>query len=133
MTSTINSAIDIDLQKKKSRIDGYGIFTNDQIQIGEIFYEVPIGNILFKPKAKCAYVGHDRFVDDAKVLNWINHSCDPNSELVIDIDLPFLRAIKNIQIGSEITVDYDKTEVGENMIPCNCQSQHCQSFFYVTK
>ena len=41
----------------------------------------------------------------------VNHHCNPNTKVIVpNFTPPFLVAIKNIEIGEEITFDYESTE-----------------------
>jgi acyl-CoA thioesterase I len=120
------------LIKKKSSIHGIGIFTEQDIKKDTVFYEVPMEQISKKPKPKWAHIGKNRWVSDEKVLNYINHSCDSNSNLDIS-DLPRLIAKRDIKSGEEITVYYNKTERHQFKIKCKCNSPNCKGFFYIQK
>ena len=113
--------------KQKSRIHGRGIFAERKIPEGKEFYKIPLDNILDHNAPKAAHIGDGLYVLDEKVLNWVNHSCEPNS--AIDLDKKMLYALCEIKPGEEITVDYDKTEVEGDKIPCNCGSRFCKGYF----
>lgn len=116
------------LIKKLSKIHQVGIFTNQDIKKNGIIYEVPLNIILTKPKPKCAFIGNNQWVCDENVLNYINHSCDPNA--VLDLSTkPKLVAKRDIKNDEEITVDYDKTERNGRQIKCSCQSKNCKKYF----
>lgn len=120
------------LHKQHSQIHGVGIFTSRKILKGESFYTVPLDTIVCFPIAKHAYIGDNIFVDDKEVLNWVNHSCDPNTIFEIKNRKPKLVAKKNIKQGDEITVDYELTEIGgQNKIKCTCSSLNCRGFFKI--
>ena len=69
---------------KKSSIQGYGLFTKVSINSGEI-----ICNIKF-PAA----------------WRYINHSRNPNADIVKFNNIIFVQAIKQIPAYTEITLDY---------------------------
>ena len=115
-----------DLVRKKSRIHGWGIFATRDIKKGERFYRVPIDVISCENKFRWAHIGEGRYVCDKKVLNWVNHSCEPNIILFIEKDLPMLIARKNILAGEEIVCDYNKTEIEKPSFHCNCQGKKCR-------
>ena len=121
------------LKIKDSMINGKGIFTEKNINEKELFYLVPINDISQKPKSKWAKIYDIGWVNDLEILNWINHSCNPNSELIIENKQPYLRAIKNIQPDTEITVDYNTTEDGGEYVKCNCGDNNCKKTFLVIK
>jgi hypothetical protein len=117
------------LIRKKSEIHGFGIFANKKIDKGKIFYEVPLESISNKPKSKHAFIGNNKWVNDPKILNKVNHSCDSNTRLNISKEKPVLIAKKNINIGEEITCNYNETEKGGSKVPCNCRTKKCLGYF----
>ena len=70
------------------------------------------------------------FVCDPKILNWVNHSCNPNSK--IELFPPLLQSIREILPNEEITVDYNKTELPNKKVKCNCGEKNCRGYFYIT-
>ncbi len=118
------------LMKKKSSINGIGVFTDRFIQKDSVFYEVPMGIVHTAPRPKWAHIGENRWVCDEKVLNYINHSCSSNT--VLDISgIPKLIAKRNIYPGEEITVNYNETEAHQCKINCTCASLNCNGFFFI--
>lgn len=115
--------------RKLSRVHGLGVFTLRSITKDEMFYKVPMDNILHWAKRRCAYIGNNRWVSDIFVLNSVNHSCEPNAILDISGETPMLVAIRDIEEGEEITVDYNETEKGGILIPCSCGSEKCRGKF----
>ncbi len=60
---------------------------------------------------------------------FINHSCDPNCEAVIEDDRIFIEAIRTIQPGEELVYDYQyerDTDMEETQYPCRCGSDDCR-------
>jgi hypothetical protein len=121
--------VDIELEKRISKIDGFGIFTKDVIPYDTEFYQIPLNTIYSKPKPKCARIADGKYVSDDKVLNWINHSCNPNSILDINRDYPVLIAIRDILPNEEVTVDYNQTEMQGVKVKCTCKSYNCKGYF----
>ncbi len=118
------------LEKAASPIDGDGVFTQKAIKNGVEFYAVPMDGWLTLPRSHFAKLGNALWVNDPDVLNWVNHSCNPNAELVIAKDkAPLLLAIRNIAPNEEITVDYDKTETNGVKVPCTCKAENCRGSF----
>ncbi len=72
-----------------------------------------------------------RFGNDAR---FINHSCDPNCEAVIEARRVFIEALRTIHPGEELTYDYsydrdDATGWGkdaEKQYPCHCGAENCR-------
>ena len=54
----------------------------------------------------------------------INHSCNPNCEYMITQGKIWIRALRNIRTGEELTYNYFVTEQGRN--PCKCGAKHCK-------
>ena len=117
------------LEKKESNIDGFGIFTTKLIKRGEFFYVIPTENTVDVPTSKFAHIGNGKWVNDTKILNWINHSCDPNTILDNLGKEPCLRTIRDIIPGEEITCDYNQTESLGVEVLCNCKSKKCRGTF----
>jgi SET domain-containing protein len=116
------------LIKRKSKIHGYGIFTKSLIRRGKNFYKIPNNKILYNPKKNCARIGKNKYVYDSKILNYINHSCNPNIKL--SLKKKFLIALRNIYPEEEITCNYEKTELKLNKRKCKCKSKNCKGYFY---
>jgi SET domain-containing protein len=120
------------LEKKKSSIHGFGVFSKEKIASRKKFYSVPMLDIRNNPAPKLAKISTNIFVNDPKVLNWVNHSCDANSEIIFDQKGIFLRSKREIQPGEEITLDYCSTEEKNVLIECKCNSPKCRNYFFLT-
>ena len=78
----------------------------------------------------------DDVVVDAEVVGnearWINHSCDPNCDAVIDDARIWIETIRDIEIGEELAYDYSlqlverHTAAAKRRFPCNCGAQKCR-------
>lgn len=113
---------------RPSAIHGQGVFIEKGINRGEVFYEIPLERVSPNPHPRWAKIECIGWVNDPEVLNYINHSCGPNAELVVSMK-PQLRALRDIQEGEEITVDYSLTEAGGVSVPCVCKDEACRGFF----
>lgn len=77
-----------------------------------------------------------RVVLDAAVggndARFINHSCDPNCEIVVAGGRVFIDAVRDIAAGEELTYDYAYTreegddEVAQTRYPCRCGAPSCR-------
>lgn len=120
--------------KVKRGLAGLGLFAGEDIKKGEIIIEY-IGNILTKEEAEkvttCQYlfeVSRNKTIDGSprwNVARYANHSCDGNAESDIRKGHVFVKAIKNIKEGDEITYDYGEEFVKEYIAPfgCNCSAK----------
>lgn len=116
------------LFKKKSNINGYGIFSKRTIKKKEIFYKIPTDNVYHKPRSKCAFIGKNTWINDKKILNYVNNSCNPNTRLIIAKN-PVLKSLKKINKYDEITVNYNLTEKRGKKVKCHCKSKNCKNYF----
>ncbi len=71
-------------------------------------------------------------IDGHGTAMFINHSCDPNCESLIDDGRVFIEAVRTIRPGEEITYDYqigrdraDPPNVDE-IFACRCGAQRCR-------
>jgi uncharacterized protein len=71
---------------------------------------------------------HQAYTDD--IDDYINHSCDPNLELIMvdaDADDYVFRAKRAVAEGEEVTWDYETFETAlSNPFPCTCGSVNCR-------
>jgi hypothetical protein len=132
-----------------SKIAGRGAFAIRPIRKGERVVEY-LGERVTHAVADARYDDHAggahhtflftvsrKIVIDATVdgneARFINHSCDPNCESVIEGGRVFIDAIKPIKAGAELTYDYaytrDGTETEEEetgLYGCRCGAKTCR-------
>ena len=74
--------------------------------------------------------GSNLYYDLADQSRWINHSCDPNTEVDSKMDpatgiiTAWWFAIRDIPVGEELTYDYCFS--GHLAVPCNCNTLRCR-------
>lgn len=133
---------------RSSNIQGRGVFATRRIRPGQRIIEYAgerIGNAeadrrydedsmkrhhtyLFTLTQRTVVDGN-RGGNDAR---YINHSCDPNCEAVIEDGRIFIYALKNIQPGTELAYDYmfdpngDSPEELRRTYPCHCGARNCR-------
>lgn len=84
-------------------------------------------------------IGVYRFLGPSgKEDDLLNHSCDPNCGLYFKNGSVVLKAIKDIEVGDEITWDYSTTMYkNDQTILCLCKSKNCRKvikeFSYLPK
>jgi len=124
----------------KSKIEGKGVFAEEEIKKGEDIIEYNGDKInsdegdaradeqLNKGHLYIFKLNEEFDIDgDIKdnTAKFINHSCDPNCETVIyDEKEILIVALKDIKKDEELTFDYQLT--GDRVIQCNCQSKNCR-------
>jgi len=73
------------------------------------------------------------------VARFINHSCDPNCEAVIEKGRVFIEALRDIEPGEELGYDYwfvlDEPHNAANkaLYPCYCGSKKCRGTLLADK
>ena len=122
---------------RKSDTDGRGLFAKEPIRKGEIV-SVRGGNILTrqmegkikKPDGYWGYPIADNFVlaplntqEVEDVMMFLNHSCEPNIGILGQI---IFVAMRNIDRGEELTIDYAMFGANEEPMQCNCRSANCR-------
>ena len=139
---------DLPIEVRKSKIQGRGVFATRRIRQGQRIVEYA-GEHITPEEGEARYVEgdmrrHHTFLftlDEHTVIDggrrgnlsrYINHSCDPNAEAIIEDDRIFIYAKRNIQPGSEILYDYqyerypEHTEEDEKFYACLCGSPKCR-------
>jgi SET domain-containing protein len=133
---------------RSSRIQGRGAFATRRIRKGTRLIEY-VGERISHAEADKRYDDdemkrhhtflftlNNRTVIDAGVngneARFINHSCSPNCEAVIDSGHIYIESIRTIQPGMELVYDYqyerapDADESDEARYPCRCGSPDCR-------
>ena len=136
------------MRVRRSRVHGRGVFAVRRIRKGTRIIEY-LGDRVSHHQADLRYEHKDisdnhtfLFIVDRGVVidggangndaRFINHSCDPNSESLIDDRRVFIEAIRTIRPGEEITYDYqigrdrsDPPNIDE-IFACRCGAQDCR-------
>ena len=124
------------LEIKRSPIEGQGCFSNLCFSRGRKIAEYTgerISNGEAKRRADrrrlriCA-INNRWSLDGSKGGNgthYINHSCEPNSYMKILYDHILFIALRDIEPGEEITIDYEST-LHSNKKRCSCGAPSCR-------
>lgn len=136
------------IQVRKSGIHGKGVYAIRPIKAGDTVLEYK-GEIITWKKALARHP-HDKsqpnhtfyfHLDDGHVIDakykgnsarWINHSCNPNLEADQDGYRIFLKALRNIKAGEELSYDYGlitderKTAKVKKEYACLCGAKNCR-------
>jgi SET domain-containing protein len=131
-----------------SRIEGKGAFATQTIRKGTRIVEY-VGERISPDEGDRRYeethspespvllfTVDKRTVIDAGVggneARFINHSCDPNCEPVVESRRVYIEAIRTIKPGEELTYDYNLTREGtddketELEYACHCGAPNCR-------
>jgi uncharacterized protein len=74
--------------------------------------------------------GPPLYYDLTDQTRWINHSCDPNTEVDVEFNRkrreakPLWYALRDIKVGQELSYDYAFS--GHLAIPCACRATQCR-------
>ena len=133
---------------RRSPVHGLGAFALRRIRKGTRIIEY-LGERVTHEEADRRYEGKDEsdshtflFIVDSKTVldggvdgndsRFINHSCDPNCESVIEAKRVFIEATRTIQPGEELSYDYqlgrdadDPPNVDE-IYACRCGHDSCR-------
>jgi uncharacterized protein len=133
---------------RSSPVHGRGVFALQPLSVGTKILEYK-GEIVSWKQAQRRYersnaeAGHTFFfdLDDGRVIDgarggnsarWINHSCQPNCETEQDGDRVFIHALRDIEPGDELFIDYGLVVEGRQtvalrqMYVCYRQSPKCR-------
>jgi uncharacterized protein len=75
---------------------------------------------------------------DGNEARFINHSCDPNCQALIEDDKIFIYALKEISPGEELCYDYayeraeGMDEESEKLYVCRCGAKNCRGTILAT-
>ena len=139
----------------QSKIHGRGVIATRDIPAGTELIEY-VGEIITPAEADRRYpfdeskpqhtflfsVNKRKIIDASKGGNgsrWINHSCDPNCEAVIEKGRVFIHALRDIKKGEELGYDYffvlDEPHNKKNkaLYPCRCGSKNCRGTLLADK
>jgi SET domain-containing protein len=125
---------------RSSAIHAAGCYTTTRIAKGKKVAEYT-GPRITKDEADALYetspvtylfgLGDGSLVIDGHCMAmFINHSCDPNCETDEEDGRVWIRAIKNVAAGAEITYDYCLYDGGDDQALCNCGTKDCRGTMY---
>ena len=133
---------------RPSAKQGLGAFATEPIRAGTRLIEYA-GERLTPAEADARYPDNDDerhhtylfAIDDDVVIDaavdgnearFINHSCDPNCDAVIDDGRIWIESIRDISRGEELAYDYAyileerHTPAAKRRYPCNCGAGNCR-------
>lgn len=90
----------------KEGVHGKGVFATARFHKGEELFTLS-GPIVDKPTRTSIQIGKNKHVED-DIGIYINHNCFPNAK--VNRKSQSLVSLRDIEIGEEITFDYNKNE-----------------------
>jgi hypothetical protein len=117
---------------------GRGVFATRVFLSNQVFGRV-MGQVFHDPGYEsdyCIDLDEGRSFEPAPPFRYLNHSCDPNCELVF-CEVPdgrgkasdpevWIEALQPIQPGDQLTIDY--AWAADASIPCRCESPNCRGW-----
>jgi SET domain-containing protein len=125
------------LSVRKSRIDGLGCFAATHFPKGGLVAEYAGQRInhreamrrMRRPGPKhVSELSRDCYIDGSVGGNgsqYINHSCEPNADVLIIDAVMLIIPLRDIAPGEEITIDY-LNSFEEDLTVCRCRSASCR-------
>jgi SET domain-containing protein len=149
------SANDVPFEIRPSPVQGLGAFATRAIPAGTRLIEYA-GERLTPAQADARYPDvpgerHHTFlfaIDDDVVIDaavdgndarFINHSCDPNCDALIDDSRIWIETIRDVAPGEELAYDYAyeleerHTPAAKRRYPCSCGSAKCRGTILARK
>lgn len=124
-------APDVGLQLPAVRVkadrDGHRrLVTTRTVPAGGIIAPVP-GTFRRQPSRYSLQIADDLHLDELGPVEGTNHACEPSAFIEIGEDgLVRLRALRDLEPGDEVTIDYCATEWDMTFpFPCSCGSEAC--------
>ena len=140
---------------RNSPIQGLGAFATRRIPAGTRLIEYA-GERLTPAQADARYPDipgerhhtylfaiDDEWVVDAAVngndARWINHSCDPTCDAIVDDGRIWIETIRDVEGGEELAYDYRyvlperHTPAAKKQYPCNCGARTCRGTMLARK
>ena len=151
----MSSIYSLPFEIRRSPIQGLGAFATRSIAAGTRLIEYA-GERLTPSAADDRYPEHDDArhhtflfaIDDDVVIDasvdgndarFINHSCDPNCDAVIDDSRIWIETIRDVSMGDELAYDYAyvleerHTPMAKRRYPCTCGAPTCRGTILARK
>jgi SET domain-containing protein len=137
------------IARRRSKIHGSGVFATRKIRKGTRIVEYKGERVPFKSfhddgedYVNLFHVSRGVVIDPSRggnIARFINHSCAPNCESVIEDGRIYIESIRPIRKGEELTYDYH-LDLGAAPGPadrrrfaCRCGSANCRRTLYDAK
>ena len=120
---------------RKSGIGDLGVFTLEPVQAGQVVREFKLERELTPESPLRPDRGerpeHGPLIDGRFYLvgspdRYLNHSCDPNVYLRFGANRIDVVAVRDIEAGCELTLDYLINNPGGDSWPCHCGAPRCR-------
>lgn len=140
---------------RRSAVHGRGAFARVAIPAGTRLIEYA-GRRLTPAEAEALYpddetdaphtflfaIDDDVIVDagvDGNAARWLNHSCDPNCDVVVEDGRLWIETTRDVRAGEELAYDYGltlktrHTPAAKRRFPCRCGAASCRGTMLAKK
>ncbi len=108
----------------KNYVTGNGIICLKSYKKGQLVAKLA-GEIVGAIRPHTFQITSSKHLEDEYFIGYFNHSCDPNT--AIDTKALKVTALKDIEPGTYISIDYSATEdYLFRQFKCNCGSKKCR-------
>jgi len=112
---------------------GLGLFAAENVSEGDFVIEYTGEKITHaqanERRGKYLFTLNSRYVIDGRgrknLARYINHSCEPNCEVIIEGSEINVYAVRSVKPGEELTYDYGQEYFKEYIEPRGCRCAHC--------
>ncbi|HBP01381.1 MAG: SET domain-containing protein [Candidatus Moranbacteria bacterium GW2011_GWE1_49_15] len=119
--------------KVKRSLAGLGLFAAENVSEGDFVIEYTGEKITHaqanERRGKYLFTLNSRYVIDGRgrknLARYINHSCEPNCEVIIEGSEINVYAVRSVKPGEELTYDYGQEYFKEYIEPRGCRCAHC--------
>lgn len=140
---------------RRSGIHGLGAFATEPIPVGTRLIEyageritpaeadLRYPDVPGEPPHTFLFAIDDDVVVDASVngneARFLNHSCDPNCDVVVDEGRLWIETIRDVRPGEELAYDYQMvlperhTPAAKRRFPCACGAARCRGTMLAKK
>lgn len=105
---------------------GSGLYSRRAFKKGELMARFT-GEVLEEVRLHTLQISPTKHLHDPHFVGYLLHSCDPN--VALDMQTLTMWALKNIEAGEALTMDYTSTEdVLYRQFPCLCNAENCRQW-----
>ncbi len=104
-----------------------GLFADKAYESGSVILYLD-SHYVSEPTRTSIQVGNEHI--ESKKGGYMNHHCDPNTKIVMpNFTMPFVSAIRNIEIDEELTFNYEITEEKlASPFKCDCHGKWIKGY-----
>jgi hypothetical protein len=117
------------LELKEAGSKGNGVFTKRKFRKDDLILKVNIVEVFNENASHRSQIAVDKWVSyHPHFIHFMNHSCEFNCSTTIDDKgSQFVIAMRDIQIGEELTLNYAfrNLRISNDSLPCTCGSKDC--------